>query len=93
MFVMPSEIGLLSYYADGVKRYLNISCNYLSLIFPEAMTSLHSWANEWPLEISYNKCQVLLLGAQHQHVDYHLGNCDLSTTSCVKHLGFLILPN
>ena len=77
-------------FADDVKLYLYISCNNSSLILQEAITSLHYWANEWQLEISYNKCQVLHLGAQHQHADYHLGNFVRSTTSCAKDLGFLV---
>ena len=77
-------------FADDVKLYLDISCNNYSLILPEAITSFHYWANEWQLEISYNKCQVLHLGAQHQHANYHLGNFVLSTTSCAKDLGLIV---
>ena len=68
-------------FADDAKLYLDISYNNSSLILQDAITSLHYWVNEWQLEISNNKCQVLHLGAQHQHADYHLGNFVLSTTS------------
>ena len=36
-------------FADDVKLYLDISCNNASLMLQEAITSLHSWANEWQL--------------------------------------------
>ena len=59
-------------FADDVKLYMYISCNNASLILQEAITSSHYWAIDWQLEISYNKCQVLYLEAQHQHADHHL---------------------
>ena len=77
-------------FSDDVKLYLDISCNNSSLIPHEAIIALHSWTIEWQLEISYNKCQVLHLGAQHQHADYHLRSFVLSTISCAKDLGFLV---
>ena len=88
---MPSAIVLLI--ADDVKLYIDISCNNSSLILHEAITSLRYWANEWLLEISYNKRQVLHLAAQHQRADYHRGHFVRRTTSCAKNSGFSLTSN
>ena len=43
-------------FADDVQLYLDISYNNSSLILQEAITSLLYWADEWQLEIYYDKC-------------------------------------
>ena len=88
MLAMPSEIVLLLSYLL-MMLYLDTTCNNL-LILQNAITSLHSWASEWQLETSYSKFQVLLLGAQHHHADYHLGSLVLSTNWFAKDFGFVL---
>ena len=80
-------------FADDVKLYVDISCNNYYLILQEAITFLHNCTNEWQLEISYNKCKVLHLGAQHQHADHHLGYLNQVLLRVPKIRVFSLTPN
>ena len=77
-------------FADDVKLYVKVVNAVDAAVLHEALAALVSWADEWQLSVSVNKCGVLCIGKDHIVEQFSINNTTLPIVTSYPDLGITI---
>jgi len=80
-------------YADDLKLYSNYSDCDPAGSLQSTLNNLYQWSIKWQLNINFNKCHILHLGAKNPMLDYYINGFKLSSERIVTDLGVQIDSN
>jgi len=97
MYTMHDLIALLARYNIKIKLFANDVKLYVKVLYAvdvavlhEALAALVSWADEWQLSVSVNKCGVLCIGKDRTVEQFNINNTALPIVTSYLDLGITI---
>jgi hypothetical protein len=77
-------------FADDIKVYLSLIKVNCTIVLQTALDLIGSWASEWQLAISIEKCNVLNIGPPAVNVNYQINGYVLPFVTSCRDLGVLV---
>jgi len=80
----------VNFFADDVKVYARITNDVDRLVLQEAVDALYSWAKDWQLSISVEKCCLLNIGQRVTDVSVSIDSTVLPVVNSCRDLGIIV---
>jgi hypothetical protein len=87
------DVSLCKMYADDVKLYTTLECENDSQLLQTMLDDVQRWSDLWQLNISYKKCNIIVLGNVKTSVDFVLNGNVIQKVESLRDLGVIVSCN